>query len=147
MDYAAYDQALLGQMWFYIVLGLLGAALCVGLLVFAKKERKIEGKKDKTLSLLSVAAAILFALLFLGKGATTVYQTAYDVNHRAYITYESTFEVDTRKNGAYLTFTHNGETQRLFWEAEDLSDGLYDGKILYAEKTEIVLQVWVYDRL
>lgn len=147
MDCTAYDQVLLGQMWFYIILGILGAGVCVGLLIFPRTERKTEGKKDKILRSLRGAAAVLLALLFLGKGAVTVYQTAYDVRHQAYITYEGVFEVDARKNSAYLTFACGGETLKLFWEAEDLPDGTYDGKILYAEKTGLVLQVWTYGRL
>ncbi len=91
--------------------------------------------------------AVLIALLFLGKGVTLVYQTTYDVNHQAYIVYEGTFEVDNKKNADWLTFTHNGETLTLCWEGNDLSDGKYDGKILYGEKTGIILQVWVYDLL
>ncbi len=52
MDYAAYDQTLLGHMWFYIVLGLLGAGLCVGAFLYLRNERRIEGKKDKVMSFL-----------------------------------------------------------------------------------------------
>ena len=147
MDYAAYDQDLLGHMWFYIIIGIIGVGVCAALLLLDLKDLKGTGKRDKVFAMVKIGAAVLFAVLFLGKSVTSVYETTYDINHQSYITYEGTFEVESRKNADWLTFTHSGELLTLEWEGDDLSSGTYNGKIIFAEKTGIILEVWVYDQL
>ena len=147
MDYTAYNQDLRGHMWFFIVIGVIGVGVCAALLGLGLKDLKGKGKQDRVSAMVKIAAAALFAALFLGKSVTTVYQTAYDINHQAYITYEGTFDVKSGKNVDFLTFTHGEDTLTLQWEGNDLTSGTYNGRILFAEKSGVVLQVWVYDKL
>ena len=147
MDYAGYNRDLLGHMWFFIVIGVIGVGVCVALLGLGLKDLKEKGKQDRVPAIVKIGAAVLFAVLFLSKSVTSVYETNYDINHQAYISYEGVFEVKSKKNADWLTFTHSGETLTLEWEGDDLSSGTYEGKIIYAEKTGIILEVWVYDQL
>ena len=113
MDYTAYHQDLLSHMWFYIIVGILGTGVCVALFLIGLKDLKGERKQDKVSALVKIGAAVLFAVLFLGKSVTSVCETNYDVSHQAYITYEGTFEVKSQKNADWLTFNYNGKSLTL----------------------------------
>ena len=71
-----------------------------------------------------------------------LYQLQYDVKNDAYITYEGEFQAKEKYN---IYIYENGKRKTLSIGQNEFTDGTHTGKIIYGEKTKIVVDYTIYN--
>lgn len=69
-----------------------------------------------------------------------VCDTFYDISNQAYVIYEGEFVVDSSIEG-YITIFDGEKKTVLVNNKTELPSGTHKGTIIYAKKTEIILEV------
>ena len=81
-------------------------------------------------------------VLYLG----TLYAANYDIQNRAYITYEGELEiVNIKKSDEANVFIYNGRKIRLEKYNCNFENGVYTGRVVYSEKTKIAFEIVLYE--
>lgn len=144
-DYSSYESIIKGENIPFIIL-MSVFFLVLSVLFFWTRRSDLFQKKDAddrearyviTVTLLAVMCGIL---IWIG---ITGYKTVYDIQKQAYVIYEGAFTVEKRKDQTDVILKDADQT---VLDLNDwyLADGEYRGRIIYGEKTEIVVEITPY---
>lgn len=142
MDYSSFEKIIMKRACCFAII--CSVVLIVSLLAICYIFKRIKGDKPMFFALLSLCVLTTVGSCVLG--GNVVYSSAHDINNQAYIVYEGVFKVERDLevvSGTCTMIFHDKEKTSLEMDAYVLDPGEYTGKIIYGEKTKIVLDVQV----
>ena len=146
-DYSRYEEIIRRSSTLFLVLltclFILGAVGVFLMIRYSKdNETKDERITTRIIFILSIIAACMSVVLYLG----TLYAANYDIQNRAYITYEGELEiVNIKKSDEANVFIYNGRKIRLEKYNCNFENGVYTGRVVYSEKTKIAFEIVLYE--
>jgi hypothetical protein len=138
-DFAAYDKLLTRSCMMIVGICILIIAVISIAYPFVKKQYKASEQKLITL------ICILFILGAAIIGGHTAYKTVSDVQNQSYIVHSGSFVSDKDGTGKVYIVDSRGKKITLSVAAYTIPDGVHDGKIVYGEKTKIVVDYQIYN--
>ncbi|MBQ7391697.1 MAG: hypothetical protein IJV73_03350 [Clostridia bacterium] len=136
-SFEAYDAILTRHCWTVVWFGLFAI---IAIVAFYFWMRKTSDSKKEYIGPAVILGVLL--LLVLGYAAYTICTTVHDVRNDAYIVYEGTYE--TGKDAKVYITDANGKRKTLSDAFYSLPDGTHRGRIVYSEKTEIIVDCQAY---
>ena len=136
-SFEAYDAILTRHCWTMVLIGLVAIAAIIAIYFWIRKT--IDNKKGLT------EYAILLGVLLLGVLVFEIYTictTVHDIQNDAYVVYEGTYE--TAKDAKVYIIDADGKRKTLSDAFYSLPEGTHRGKIVYSEKTKIVVYYQSY---
>lgn len=141
MDFSAYEHIITKRLIYFCVFGFIALALSIICIIYLFKTMRNQKVCFWILSFLSCLVIIGSVILTGNVAAASI----HDITKQAYITNEGEFEidndVDTRSGTCSLILS---DGTRLETDAYDFSTGVYVGRVVYGEKTKVVLEVEVF---
>lgn len=136
-SFEAYDAILTRHCWTMVLIGLVAIAAIVAIYFWIRKT--IGNKKECTEFAIILGVLLLGVLVF---ETYTICTTVHDVQNDAYIVYEGTYE--TGKDAKVYITDVDGKRKTLSDAFYSLPDGTHRGRIVYSEKTKIVVDYQAY---
>ena len=141
-NYALYEQNLKKEM--IVTLLICGIILISMLIAYPKIKKYFDGNSNeekwdrrgmKAIAIFCVSSSIIIS-------AFTIYSTCYDIHNRTYVTYRGSFEMDD----GFVSFMCDGEEYRLSARNVHEIDGIYEGFVVYATKSQVVVDYAITKR-
>lgn len=136
-SFEAYDAILTRHCWTMVLIGLV-AIVAIVALYFGM--RKISDSKKERTGLAVILGVLLLGVLIFE--TYTICTTVHDVQNDAYVVYEGMYE--TGKDAKVYITDADGKRKTLSDAFYSLPDGTHRGRIVYGEKTEIVVDYQAY---
>lgn len=136
-SFEAYAAILTRHCWTMVLIGLVAIAAIVAIYFWIRKT--IGNKKECTEFAIILGVLLLGVLIF---ETYTICTTVHDVQNDAYIVYEGTYE--TGKDSKVYITDADGKRKTLSDAFYSLPDGTHRGRIVYSEKTKIVVGYQAY---
>lgn len=136
-SFEAYDAILTRHCWTMVLIGLVAIAAIIAIYFWIRKT--IDNKKGLT------EYAIILGVLLLGVLVFEIYTictTVHDVQNDTYVVHEGTYE--TGKDAKVYITDANGKRKTLSDYLYPISEGTKRGRIVYSEKTKIVVDYQSY---
>lgn len=136
-SFEAYDTILTRHCWTMVLIGLVAIAAIIAIYFWIRKT--IDNKKERT------EFAIILGVLLLGVlvyETYTICTTVQDIQNNSYVVYEGTYETG-KDSHVYITDT-SGKRKTLDDSFYSLPEGTHRGRIVYGEKTKIVVDFQSY---
>ena len=144
-DFSQYEAVIKRNSTVTIVLcAVLLLISCIGIFLIKKYAKDAETKDDRICNRIFLVLAIACVIMSVVFIVNTVYATNYDIKNQAYLVYEGEFEIVRTKSGANVFLAPKNMFKWLEWSNSYVEDGIYNGKIIYSEKTKIVFQLEIY---
>ena len=140
-NYEQYEAVLKNRAILYVVFVII-TLIGIGLLIYffnSKKEFFWKNMKKIEIVCINVFAAIVVSLVSIYT-IKYVCDTFYDISNQAYVIYEGEFVIDSSIEG-YITIFDGEKKTVLVNNKTELPSGTHNGTIIYAKKTEIILEV------
>ncbi len=131
-SFEAYDAILTRHCWTMVLIGLVAIAAIIAIYFGIRKA--IDNKKELNEFAIILGVLLLGVLVF---ETYTICTTVHDVKTDAYVVYEGTYE--TAKDAKVYITDANGKRKTLSDGFYSLPDGTHRGRIVYSEKTKIVV--------
>lgn len=138
MDYSLYENIITKKLIYYSTLSVIAMIFSIVCLIYLVKKMRDEKALFCFLMILLCFSIVGSVVL----GGKTIYSSIYDIKNQAYICYEGEFLIDTdveTRNGTCTT--RLGDGTKLETDAYQYLAGTYTGKVIYGEKTKIVLDI------
>ena len=136
-SFEAYDAILTRHCWTMVWIGLFAIMAFVALYFGMRKIS--DSKKERTGLAVILGVLLLGVLIF---ETYTICTTVHDVQNDAYVVYEGTYE--TGKDAKVYITDADGKRKTLSDAFYSLPDGTHRGRIVYSEKTEIIVDYQAY---
>ena len=136
-SFEAYDAILTRHCWTMVLIGLVAIAAIIAIYFWIRKT--IDNKKGLTEYAIILGVLLLGVLVF---EIYTVCTTVHDVQNDAYVVYEGTYE--TAKDAKVYIIDADGKRKTLSDYLYPISEGTKRGRIVYSEKTKIVVDYQSY---
>ncbi len=136
-SFEAYDAILTRHCWTMVWIGLFAIAAIVAIYFWIRKT--IDNKKERTEFAIILGVLLLGVLIF---ETYTICTTVHDVQKDAYVAYEGMYE--TAKDAKVYITDANGKRKTLSDYLYPISEGTKRGRIVYGEKTKIVVDYQSY---
>ena len=136
-SFDVYDAILTRHCWTMVWIGLFAIA---GIVAFCLWVRKTSDNKKENTELIVILGVMLFGVLIFE--TYTICTTVHDVQNNAYVVYEGTYETD-KDAQVYITDA-NGKRKMLSDAFYSLPNGTHRGRIVYSEKTKLVVDYQGY---
>ena len=140
MDYLVFEKLIAKRATYILICCLIVAIICICGMIFSLRNIKHDKPMHILLILLCTSAIIGSFVL----GSNVLYKSIYDIKNHAYVTYEGDFIVESdieTRSGTCTLYIPYKEGIKLETDAHILDPGEYHGKIIYGEKTKIVLSI------
>ncbi|MBR3894161.1 MAG: hypothetical protein IKJ35_03325 [Clostridia bacterium] len=137
--FAAYEKILTRSCMMIVGICIFVIAIIAIAYPFVKKQ--YERNEQKIVALICG----LFVLGALIIGGYTAYNTISDIQKQSYIVYSGTFVSDKDGTGKVHIVDSSGKKITLSVASYTMPFGTYSGKIVYSEKTKIVLEYQIYN--
>ena len=138
-NFAAYEKILTRSCMIIVGMCILVIAIISIAYPFIKKQYKTNEQKMVTL------ICGLFILGAIIIGGCTAYKTISDIQKQSYVVYSGTFVSDKDGTGKVYIVDSSGKKKTLSVASYTIPYGTHNGKIVYSEKTEIVLEYQIYN--
>lgn len=141
-NYALYEQNLKKEM--IVTLLICGIIVISMIIAYPKIKRIIDGNsKEEKLDRICMKAIAVFCISSsIIISAFTISSTYYDIHNRTYVTYRGSFEMDD----GFVSFVCDGEEYRLSARNVHEIDGIYEGFVVYATKSQVVVDYAITKR-
>ena len=136
-SFEVYDAIVTRHCWTMVWIGLFAIAGIVAFCLWARKTS--DNKKENTELIVILGVMLLGVLIF---ETYTICTTVHDVQNNAYVVYEGTYETD-KDAKVYITDA-NGKRKTLSDAFYSLPNGTHRGRIVYSEKTKLVVDYQGY---
>lgn len=136
-SFEAYDTILTRHCWTMVLIGLVAIVAIIAIYFWIRKTS--DSKKENTGLVVILGVLLLGVLIF---ETYTICTTVHDVQNDAYVVYEGTYE--TGKDAKVYITDADGKRKTLSDAFYSLPDGTHRGRIVYSEKTEIVVDYQAY---
>ena len=136
-SFDVYDAILTRHCWTMVWIGLF---LIVAIIAFCFWIKKTSDSKKENTELLVILGLLLLGVLIFE--TYTICTTVHDVQNNAYVVYEGTYETD-KDAKVYITDA-NGKRKTLSDAFYSLPNGTHRGRIVYSEKTKLVVDYQGY---
>ena len=136
-SFDVYDAILTRHCWTMVWIGLFAIA---GIVAFCLWVRKTSDNKKENTELIVILGVMLFGVLIFE--TYTICTTVHDVQNNAYVVYEGTYETD-KDAKVYITDA-SGKRKTLSDAFYSLPNGTHRGRIVYSEKTKLVVDYQGY---
>lgn len=136
-SFEAYDAILTRHCWTMVLIGLFAILAIIAFYLWIRRTN--DNKKERTEFAIILGVLLLGVLIF---ETYTICTTAHDVQNDAYIVYEGTYE--TGKDAKVYITDADGKRKTLSDAFYSLPDGTHRGRIVYSEKTKIVVDYQAY---
>lgn len=141
-NYALYEQNLKKEM--IVSLVICGIILISMLIAYPKIKKYFDGnsneEKWERIGMKAIAVFCISSSIIIS--AFTIYSTCYDIHYRSYVTYRGSFEMDD----GFVSFVCEGEEHRLSARNVHEIDGEYEGIVVYATKSKVVVDYVITKR-
>ena len=138
-SFEVYDAIVTRHCWTMVLIGLFAILAIIAIYLWIRKTN--DNKKERT------EFSIILAVLLLGVLAFETYTictSVHDIQNDAYVVYEGTYETgESKGTHVYITDT-NGKRKTLSDAFYSLPDGTHRGRIVYSEKTKLVVDYQGY---
>lgn len=139
MDYSFFEKIIMKRTCFFLII----CSVILLVSFFAIRYIFLKMRKEKAMffALLSLCAIAIIGSVVLS--SSVVYSAAYDIKNQAYIIYDGAFSVDkyVEGNGNCTLILFDKKSTKLETDAYVLEAGKHTGKVIYGEKTKIVLSI------
>ena len=136
-SFDVYDAILTRHCWTMVWIGLF---LIVAIITVYFGIRKTSSNKKENTELIVILVVMLLGVLIFE--TYTICTTVHDVQNNAYVVYEGTYETD-KDAKVYITDA-NGKRKTLSDAFYSLPNGTHRGRIVYSEKTKLVVDYQGY---
>ena len=136
-SFEVYDAIVTRHCWTMVWIGLFAIA---GIVAFCLWVRKTSDNKKENTELIVILGVMLFGVLIFE--TYTICTTVHDVQNNAYVVYEGTYE--TNKDAKVYITDANGKRKTLSDAFYSLPNGTHRGRIVYSEKTKLVVDYQGY---
>ena len=136
-SFEVYDAIVTRHCWTMVWIGLFAIA---GIVAFCLWVRKTSDNKKENTELIVILGVMLLGVLIFE--TYTICTTVHDVQNNAYVVYEGTYETD-KDAKVYITDA-NGKRKTLSDAFYSLPNGTHRGRIVYSEKTKLVVDYQGY---
>ena len=136
-SFDVYDAILTRHCWTMVWIGLFAIA---GIVAFCLWVRKTSDNKKENTELIVILGVMLLGVLIFE--TYTICTTVHDVQNNAYVVYEGTYETD-KDAKVYITDA-SGKRKTLSDAFYSLPNGTHRGRIVYSEKTKLVVDYQGY---
>ena len=136
-SFEVYDAIVTRHCWTMVWIGLFAIA---GIVAFCFWVRKTSDNKKENTELIVILGVMLLGVLIFE--TYTICTTVHDVQNNAYVVYEGTYETD-KDAKVYITDA-NGKRKTLSDAFYSLPNGTHRGRIVYSEKTKLVVDYQGY---
>lgn len=136
-SFEVYDAIVTRHCWTMVLIGLVAIAAIIAIYFWIRKT--IDNKKGLAEYTIILGVLLLGVLVF---EIYTICTTIHDVQNDAYVVYEGTYE--TAKDAKVYIIDADGKRKTLSDAFYSLPDGTHRGKIVYSEKTKIVVYYQSY---
>ena len=136
-SFDVYDAILTRHCWTMVWIGLF---LIVAIITVYFWIRKTSSNKKENTELIVILGVMLLGVLIFE--TYTICTTVHDVQNNAYVVYEGTYETD-KDAKVYITDA-NGKRKTLSDAFYSLPNGTHRGRIVYSEKTKLVVDYQGY---
>ncbi len=145
MDFSVYEAQLTKRMLLYGISSTLLAVMFIACLLYVAhsssfkahsecQKEIMEAKLSKWVLCIFCVVGIIGCLLL---GSTTVWKCTYDINNQAYIVWMG--DISVCRDGPTKCRWYLPDDKGIKLEGASLDEGKYTGKVIYSEKTKIVL--------
>ena len=136
-SFDVYNAILTRHCWTMVWIGLF---LIVAIITVYFWIRKTSSNKKENTELIVILGVMLLGVLIFE--TYTICTTVHDVQNNAYVVYEGTYETD-KDAKVYITDA-NGKRKTLSDAFYSLPNGTHRGRIVYSEKTKLVVDYQGY---
>ena len=136
-SFEVYDAIVTRHCWTMVLIGLFAILAIIAIYLWIRRTN--DNKKERTEFAIILGVLLLGVLIF---ETYTICTTVHDVQNDAYVVYEGTYETD-KDAKVYITDA-NGKRKTLSDAFYGLPDGTHRGRIVYSEKTKIVVDYQAY---
>ena len=150
MDISVYESQLCRRMWLYGTLCALLIILFLVCLFFVHRNAPDNPKNSpKDLIEKRIYQWMMYILCILGMagclffGGSTVWKCSEDINNQSYIIWEG--DITVIQDGPTKSRWYLPDEEGIKLEGEGLGEGVYTGKVVYAENSRVVLEYWIDD--
>ncbi len=136
-SFEAYDAILTRHCWTMVLIGLFAI---LGIIAIYLWIRKTNNNMKERIELAVILGVLLLGVLIFE--TYTIYTTVHDVQSDAYVVYEGMYE--TAKDAKVYITDSNGKRKSLSDYLYSIPEGTKRGRIVYSEKTKIVVDYQSY---
>ena len=136
-SFEVYDAIVTRHCWTMAWIGLFLTVAIITVYFWIRKTS--DNKKENTELIVILGVMLLGVLIF---ETYTICTTVHDVQNNAYVVYEGTYETD-KDAKVYITDA-NGKRKTLSDAFYSLPNGTHRGRIVYSEKTKLVVDYQGY---
>ena len=149
MDFSVYEAQLTRRMLLYGILCLILVGACVVVILWnyhmstGKRFNKLEALETRLTRWMIYIVGICGIVGSIVLGARITWECSYDIKNKAYTVWEG--DITVRRDGPTKSWWYIPDECGVKLEGDGLDEGKYTGKVIYGEKTKLVLDYTTED--